>query len=170
MKKLISILLVITLVLGISGVALAGTGSATSTVTITFSEIAVLGVSGTAGTITIVAPVIAGNLSADVQENNTIMSWTSNTASGLTRKITGSLDVLFPGINLYATVAAPGGNSGTSVGELHFAAATTYEFVTGIGNCNVSAQAITFRANVTGMVTPYTETAQTITWTLTEAN
>ena len=46
MKRLISILLVITLVLGISGVALAGTGSVTSTLTITFSEIAVLGVSG----------------------------------------------------------------------------------------------------------------------------
>ena len=46
MKKLISILLVITLFLGISGVALAGTGSTSSSVTITFSEIAVLGVSG----------------------------------------------------------------------------------------------------------------------------
>jgi len=170
MKKLISILLVIVLTFVLSEVALAARGSANSSVTITFSEIAVLGVSGTTGTITIVAPGNAGDLPADVQENNTTMSWTSNTASGLTRKITGSLNVLFSGINLYATVAAPGGAGGTSAGELHFAeAATTYEFVAGIGNCNVSAQAITFRASVTGMVTPYTETAQTITWTLTEA-
>jgi len=173
MKKLISVLLVIVLTLGLSGVALAATGTASQSVTITFSEIAVLAVSGDPLPITIAAPDAAGDLPADQSDNNTTMSWTSNTGfqqpNQLTRKITGSLGVLFSGIDLYATVAAPGGTSGASANELKFtAAATGYEFVTGIENCNVSDQMITFRANVTGMVTPYTATVQTITWTLTE--
>jgi len=172
MKKLISILLAIVLTFVLSSIALAGTGGGNSSVTITFSEIAELGVSGNPGTLTIVAPTTAGDLPADQSDATTTMSWTSNTAFTtvqLTRKITGSLDVLFSGIDLYGTVAAPGTTSGASAGELLFAAAVTgYEFVTGIENCNISAQAITFRANVTGMVTPYTSTAQTITWTLTE--
>lgn len=173
MKRLISILLVIVLTFALSGIALAGTGGGNSSVTITFSEIAELGVSGNPGTLTIVAPATAGDLPADQSDNGTTMSWTSNTdyvaEAQQTRKITGSLDVLFSGIDLYGTVAAPGGTSGTSANELKFAeAAVAYEFVTGIENCNVSAQMITFRANVTGMVTPYTSTAQTITWTLTE--
>ena len=169
MKKLISILLVMVLTFVLSGVALAGTGEDSSTVTITFSEIAELGVSGNPGTLTIVAPTTAGDLPADQSDNGTTMSWTSNVASELTRKITGSLDVLFSGIDFYGTVVAPGSTDGISANELKFAeAAAAYEFVTGIGNANVSAQTITFRANVTGMVAPYTATVQTITWTLTE--
>ena len=173
MKKLMRILLVMVLTFVLSGVALAGTGGDSSSVTITFSEIAELGVSGNPGILTIIAPTTAGDLPADQSDAATTMSWTSNTAyvgeAQQTRKITGSLDVLFSGINLYGTVAAPGSTEGASAGELLFTeAAAAYDFVTGIENCNVSAQAITFRANVTGMVTPYTSTAQTITWTLTE--
>ena len=172
MKKLLVGLLVGALALGLSGVAMAGTGSASSGTTITFDEIAVLAVSGNPGTITIAAPAAAGDLPADVSDATTTISWTSSTefnVSQYTRKVTGSLDVLYSGIDLYGTVAAPGTTQGASAGELKFAvAATGYEFVTGIENCNVSDQTITFRANVTGMVTPYTATAQTVSWTLTE--
>ena len=158
------------MIFGLTGVLMAATGSVGSGVTATFEEIADLSVSGNPGTITIAAPAVAGDLPADVSDATTTMSWTSNVPELTSRKITGSLDVLFSGINLYATVAAPGGTSGASAGELLFtAAATAYEFVTGIENCSVSAQMITFRANVTGMVTPYTATAHTITWTLTAA-
>ena len=168
MKKLISILLAIVLTLGLSGVALAES-SDSSIVTITFSEINELAVSGNPSTLTIVAPTTAGELPADQSDATTTMRWTSNVGDDLTRKITGSLGALFSGIDLHATVAAPGTTSGTSPGELEFTAADTdYEFVTGIGNCNVSAQTITFRAEVTEMVAPYTSTAQTITWTLTD--
>ena len=168
MKKLISILLAIVLTLGLSGVALAES-SDSSIVTITFSEINELAVSGDPGTIVIAAPAAAGDLPADVEEATTTMRWTSNVVVDQTRKITGSLGVLFSGIDLHATVAAPTGTSGTSASELEFTVATTaYEFVTGIGNCNVSAQTITFRAEVTEMVAPYTGTSQTITWTLTD--
>ena len=167
--SLVVLLLVGVLLAGSTDVGMATTDTASSTVTITFSEISELAVSGDPGTLTIVAPAAAGNLPADQSDATTTMSWTANVAAGLTRKVTGSLDVLFSGINLYATVAAPGGTDGTSAGEVQFAVgATAYDYVTAIGNCNVSAQTITFRASVSAMVAPYTSTSQTVTWTLTE--
>ncbi len=169
MKTLAKVLLLAALVVGLEAVAMAGTGSTTQTVTITFSEIAEIGVSGDPATITIVAPATAGDLPADQTEATTTMAWTSNVAATLTRKITGSIDGLFNGINLYTTVAAPGSTDGTSAGETQFVAAVTaYDFVTAIGNSNTSAQTITFKASVTSMVAPYTSTSQIITWTLTE--
>ena len=156
-------------VVGLSLGVFAATDTATSTVSITFSEIAVLDVSGDPGLLTIAAPASAGDLPADQSDATTTMSWTSSVGTAATRMITGSIASLFSGIDLYATIAAPGGTEGTSAGELKFTAATTdYEFVTAIGDCNVTAQTITFRANVTAMVTPYTNTQIVITWTLTE--
>ena len=170
MKKLLTILSTAALALFVSAVVMAVEDTASSSVTITFSEIAVVDVSGNPGTITIAAPSAGGDLPADASDNSTTMSWTSNVSGITSRKISGSLDVLFSGIDLYATVAAPGSDDGVSAGELKFtAAATAYDYVTGIKNCNVSAQTITFRASVTGMVAPYTSTSQTITWTLTAA-
>ena len=169
MKILAKVLLLAALVVGLEGVAMATTDSDTQTVTITFSEISELAASGDPGTITIVAPVTAGDLPADQTEATTTMAWTSNVGAALTRKITGSIDGLFSGINLYATLAAPGGADGTSAGETLFvAAATAYDFVTAIGNSNTTAQTITFKASVTSMVAPYTATSQIVTWTLTE--
>jgi hypothetical protein len=169
MKLLARTLLMVALVIGLTSVAIATTGTAQSTVTITFSEISELAVSGNPGTLTIVAPASAGSLPADQSDASTTMSWTSNVAASQTRKVTGSVATLFSGIDLYGTVAAPGTTSGTSAGELKFAeAATAYNFVTGIGNCNVSTQTVTFRANVTSMVAPYTSTQKVVTWTLTE--
>ena len=156
-------------VVGLSLGVFAATDTATSTVSITFSEIAVLEVSGDPGLLTIAAPATAGDLPADQSDATTTMSWTSNVGAAATRMITGSIASLFSGIDLYATIAAPGGTEGTSAGELKFTAATTdYQFVTAIGDCNVSAQMITFRANVTAMVAPYTNTQIVVTWTLTE--
>ena len=170
MKKLLVVLLVGALALGLSGVAMAVEDVGASGVTVTFSEIAELVVSGNPGTMTIAAPETGGSLPADVSDTATTMSWTSNAAGATTRKITGSLDVLFSGVDFYGTVAAPGSTDGASAGELKFAvAATAYDFITGIGNCNVSTQTITFRINITGMVAPYTATTQTISWTLTAA-
>ena len=170
MKKLLVVLLVGALALGLGGVAMAVEDTGASGVTVTFSEIAELVVSGNPGTLTIDPPAAAGDLPADVSDATTTMGWTTNVAGETSRKISGSLDVLFSGINLYGTVAAPGGDDGVSAGELLFAVATTgYDFVTGVKNCNVTLQTITFRVNVTGMVAPYTATANTVSWTLTAA-
>jgi hypothetical protein len=161
----IAALVVVGLSLGVSAV----TDTATSTVSITFSEIAVLDVSGDPGLLTIAAPAAAGDLPADQLDTTTTMSWTCNVDAATTRKVSGSIESLFSGIDLYATIAAPGTTEGTSAGQLLFAAAATdYDFITTIGDCNVSAQTITFRANVSAMVAPYVNTQIVITWTLTE--
>jgi hypothetical protein len=170
MKKYLVMFFTGVMVLFLSGVAMAETDTASSVVTITFSEVAELGVSGDPGTMTIDNPASAGNLPADATESTTTMSWTSNVPAAQTRKITGNLDVLFSGILLYANVSAPGTDGGTSAGKTQFvAAATDYDFVTAIGNCNASAQSVTFTAEVSEMVAPYTSTAHTITWTFTAA-
>ncbi len=168
MKTLAKVLLAAVLVVGLEAVAMAVTDSCTQTVTITFSEIADIAVSGDPATLTISAPATTGQLPADQTDATTTMAWTSNVAVGLTRKITGSIDGLFANIDLYVTIAAPGGTDGTSVGETLFVAAiTNYDFVTAIGNSNTSSQTITYRASVTSLGTPYT-TSQIVTWTLTE--
>ena len=168
MKILAKVLLAASLIVGLEAVAMAVTDSCTQTVTITFSEAADIAVSGDPATLTIGAPVTAGGLPADQTDATTTMAWTSSVADTLTRKITGSIDGLFNGINLYATVATPGGADGTSAGETLFAAAVTdYDFVTAIGNSNTSSQTITYRASVTTIVAPYTA-SQIVTWTLTE--
>ena len=147
----------------------AATDTDTQTITITFEEIAAIGVSGDPGTLTITAPATPGDLPDDETDNTTTMAWTSSVATGLTRDITGQIDGLFSGIDLYCTVAAPGGSDGTSAGETQFAAATTdYDFVTGVGASNSSGNTITYRADCTSLVETYTNDTQIVTWTLQE--
>ena len=168
LERLLIALVVMVLSLGLVARAMAGTGTDTQNVIITFSEIAEIAASGDV-TITIAAPATPGDLPADVSDTSTTMAWTSNVGAATTRKITGALDVLFSGVDLYATVDAAGSADGTAASETKFAAATTaYDFVTAIGNSNQSGKQITIRTNVTSMVAPYTSTSQAITWTLTE--
>jgi len=169
MKKLAKILLPILIIVLLTAVVTATTDTANQTVSITFDEISVLAARGDPGLLTIAAPAAAGDLPADQSDATTTMAWTANKAGATTRKITGSIDTLFTGIDLYGTVGGPGGTDGTSAGETEFAvAATDYDFVTAIGNTNTSAQTITYKASVSAMADPYTNTQQTVTWTLTE--
>jgi len=164
----IKILTAVVLVLGLSLLAIAASDTDTQTVTITLEEIATISASGDPATMTFTAPATPGDLPADVSDNSTTMAWTSNVASGNTRKITGQIDGLFTNINLFATITATGSN-GTSAGETQFAAATTdYDFVTGITDENTSGETITFRASMTAMTEPFTDQTQIVTWTLTE--
>jgi hypothetical protein len=167
MKTLIKILLLVALVAGLATLSIAS-NTDDSTVTITFSEIAEIAVSGNPGTLTIAAPATPGDLPADQSDATTTMAWTSNVTSG-TRKITGKLDSTFNGIELSATVAVANG-CGTSAGKETLTTSDT-DFVTGIGNCNTTTPGgtITFTAHVTSMVAPYTNTQKVVTWTLTDA-
>ena len=169
MKSLLKVLLLTVLIAGFTGVAAATTDVDTQSVSVTFSEISEIAASGNPATLTIVAPATAGDLPADQTENSTTMAWTSNVASGQTRKISGLLypSSCFSGINMHVTIAAPGGSDGTSAGE-QIILPTSVDFVTGIGNCNVAGQTITFRAEVTEMVNHYTSYGKTVVWTLTE--
>ncbi|MHC4186903.1 MAG: hypothetical protein ACYSRQ_01805 [Planctomycetota bacterium] len=166
--NVIKILTAVSLVLGMSFLAIAATDTDTQTVTITLEEIASIAASGDPATMTFVAPAVPGDLPADVSDNSTTMGWTSNVGAGTTRKITAQIDGLFTNIDLFATLTAAGSN-GSSAGETQFAAATTdYDYVTGITNENPSGETITFRASMTAMTAPFTDQTQIVTWTLTE--
>jgi hypothetical protein len=169
MKTLAKLLLFAVLFFGLVQVVMATQHSDTQTVTITFSEIYELGVSGDPGTLVIDVPLVPGDLPEDETDATTTMAWTSNVDSGKTRKITGQLNGLFSGVDLYATVAAPGSAGGTSAGEVKLIAVSAGDYVTGIGNCHTSGNTITYRADVpTEMVAPYTDTTHDVTWTLTD--
>jgi len=167
MKTLIKILLLVALVAGLVTLAIAS-DTDISTVTITFSEITEIDVTGNP-TLTIVAPATPGNLPAYQTDATTTMAWTANVVSG-TKKITGKLDSTFSGIDLSATVTVAGG-CGSSAGSKTFTI-SDQDFVTGITNCNTGTPGgtITFRADVTSMVAPYTSTQKVVTWTLTAAS
>ncbi len=164
MKTLIKSLSLVALFAGLATLAIA-TNTDDSTVTITFSEIAELAVSGDPNPLTI-ATATAGSLPGDQTDATTTMAWTANATSG-TKKITGKIASLFDGIDLYATVTVAGG-CGSSAGEQKLIETDT-DFVTGIDNCNTGTPGgtITFRANVTSMVAPYSSTQKVVTWTLT---
>jgi hypothetical protein len=167
MKTLIKILISVALVAGLATLTIASNID-TSTVTITFSEITEVDVTGNP-TLTIVEPATPGDLPADQSDTSTTMAWTANVASG-TKKITGKLDSTFSGIDLSATVTVAGG-CGSSAGSKTFTT-SDQDFVTGITNCNTGTPggAITFTAHVTSMVAPYTSTQKVVTWTLTNAS
>jgi len=168
MKLLIGKILLIFLILTMTSIALAVIDTATQDITITFDEVAAVSVSGDPGTLIFTAPASPGDLPADQSDSSTTMSWTSNVGAAMTRKITGNIDALFNGVNLYVTVDDAGSN-GTSAGETQFlAAATDYDFVTGITNEDVLGETITYRAQVSSMVVPYSNVTHTVTWTLTE--
>lgn len=167
MKTLIKILISVALVAGLATLTIAATDTATSTVTITFSEIAEIAVSGNPSPLTI-ATTTAGSLPDDQSDATTRMLWTSSVATGQTRKVTGKIASLFDGIDLYATVVAA--NSCGSTANEQKLIETDTDFVTGIGNCitDIPGGTITFRADVTQMVAPYTSTQKVVTWTLTD--
>jgi len=165
MKTLIKILISVALVAGLATLTIAAT--TTSTVTITFSEIAEIAVSGNPSPLTITTTT-AGSLPNDQSDASTKMLWTSNVATGQTRKVTGKIASLFDGIDLYATVVAA--NSCGSTANEQKLIETDTDFVTGIGNCitDIPGGTITFRAHVTQMAAPYTSTQKVVTWTLTD--
>src|SRR5665648_199353 len=79
MKKLMSILLVVVvLTLGLSGMAMAATDTATQGVTVTVDEIAVIDVTGGAITMAVVAPTAGGALPADVTNATAYLQYTCN--------------------------------------------------------------------------------------------
>jgi hypothetical protein len=162
--KFMFVILAMVMAFGLTGVSMA----AEQTATIIFDEINVIAASGAVTTMQIIAPSTPGALPADVEDDDTTLAWTANVPASHVRKITAQLSALFPGVDLHVTVAAPGDAGGTSANELQLAAASAVDCVTAIGNCNVSSKELHYRGEVTEMVAPYTATAKTVTWTITD--
>jgi cytoskeletal protein RodZ len=160
MKKGLIYLLVLGFILGLSGLAMAGT--ATQTVTIVVSAINAISVSGPPGTLTVNAAT-AGSQPTPVSDNTTTYNITTNAVSGSPVKITGVLSAALPtGLTLTINLAAP--STGTSLGAVALSA-TPASLVTGIYQDINSSLMITYTASAT-VAAPIGTTSETVTLTL----
>ncbi len=177
MKSLakVLLLLVIGMLAGLPAAVKAATDNAYYDVDIRLYQIASIAPSGDPPTLTIVAPATAGDLPAAQSDATTTLLWSSAVESsiGYTRKLTASIDTLFDGIDLSASVsvATGTGDLGTSAGEVVLTT-IDQDFITGMGSCwtGLTGNTVTFKATVTGMVAPYTAATRVVTWTLTNAS
>ena len=151
----------------LTGSALGGTTDS-HTVAITLQEIAELACSGSPSTLVLSnVSTTPGSLPAPVTDATTSLSWTSSVASGMTRKITASLDSNYPaGIVLKATLAKPAGSNGTSSGQKTLSD-TTQDMFTGIAGEPCTGATITFEASLASIVAPVSSESKILTWTLT---
>ncbi len=165
-RKLIA-LFIITLEMAGATAALAASDTATQSVTVTSPESALLGGSGNPGALVLDgASTVAGSLPA-VTDSSTSLSWTSNAAAGLSRKLTAKLDSDMPAnIVLKAAVAKPSGSGGTPA-SARALSSTARDMFWDITNENCTGATITFEASLSAMVEPQTVT-RTVTWTLSE--
>jgi len=147
--------------------AFAVTGAATQSVTVTIEEVALLGASADPGTFTLSgADTVAGSLPV-VSDTSTSLSWTSNAAAGLSRKITARLDSDMPAsFVLKATLAKPSGSGGTPAPQRTLSS-TAGDMFWDITNESCTGATITFEASLSAMVPPQTVN-RTVTWTLSE--
>ena len=138
------------------------------TVAITLQEIAELACSGSPPALVLSnAGTKPGSPPAPVTDATTSLSWTSSVASGMTRKITASLDSDYPaGIVLKATLAKPAGSNGTSSGQKTLSD-TAQDMFTGIAGEPCTGATITFEASLTTIVAPVASESKILTWTLT---
>jgi len=170
MKKTKLFLLTAALTLFLCGMAIAQ-DSQNHNVTVTLGEVAKIGINGGNVTLTFnTAGTTPGDLPTPVTDATTDLRWTSNVASGLTRKITAALEADYAaGIVLKVTVGAPatGTTTGSSAGEITLST-TDQDAFTGITNENCKDAALSYEASLTAMVEPNGGEIHQITYTLTD--
>ncbi len=162
MKKLILGLVMIGLVFGLAGVAMAANTDSHS-VTVTVSAINEIDVSGGNLTLTINAAA-AGEEPAAVSDSTTCgLVWTTNEAS---KKITVQSNLASPTFTLKALATGVSGG-GSAASEVTFSNASVHDFVAGIateiGGCNITYTASATAAQGTG------SDVHTITYTITDS-
>lgn len=142
MKKILGVLLAAALTLGLAGVVMAGTDTATDDFSITVDEVAVLDVSGALGNFTVSAPATGGDAFViTTADANTYLQYTSTVASAVTRTITAAITTgdIPAGLSLNVISGTPTG-TGTvgslSAGGQDFTtgALTGGTIITGIGS------------------------------------
>lgn len=153
--KILSLFLVITTILGLSGLALAADFT---TQTVTFEVLAVndISVSGDPGPLV----TIAGSSDTD---NSTTYNITTNEAN---KKITGQLDAdMPPNTTLEINLAAPTG--ATSLGNVILSSAAA-DLVTGIGILSESGLTITYTFTADASAGVIASDTRTVTLTITD--
>ncbi len=140
MKKLINLALVSILVLGFSGLAQAQSDDTdTQALTITINEIKVLEIIGSAITLTITAPTVAGDLPQGDSDSSSLAQYTSVVAPASTHKITAQLDVAEPdGMTLTLTTSPPA-SCGTAVTDANLTNLSAVDVITAIAGCKTGS-------------------------------
>lgn len=164
----------------LSAVGLASAQStANQTVTMQVNAIGVLRVTGNPAALVVSAPASGGLVPDNPQNNSTYAQYTSTVPSGQTRRLTahwGASDEAPAGCSLKLTATTPGGNQGSSAGQITLSA-TAQNVVTGIRSCATgqgptSGAQLTYVLSVDDvelLVAGETKTA-TVTLTLTDAS
>jgi len=164
-------LLTAALTLFLCGMAMAQGDSQNHNVTVTLGEVAKIGINGGNVTLTFnTGGTTPGDLPIPVTDATTDLRWTSNVASGLTRKITAALEADYvTGIVLKITVGAPatGTTTGASAGQITLST-TDQDAFTGITNEHCKDAALSYEVSLTAMVEPNGGEMHQVTYTLTD--
>ena len=161
MRKLVAVLMGLGLIVGLSGMAMAG-NSAQQTVTYEVQAINELSASGDPAAL-VVNAAVAGSAPTEVSNALTTYAITTNESS---KKITGKINTAMgSGLTLKVNLAAPTG--GTSAGDVSLSA-TDQDLVTGITKLNESGKTITYKFSATSDAGVISEATKTVTFTITD--
>jgi len=161
-KRWVASLLALTLVLGVSGLAIGG-DTATQTLACEVQAINEISVSGEPVTLAVTAAT-AGSQPDSVTDDTTTYAITTN---GTDKKITGAVDPAMPtGVTLKINLAAPTG-AGTSSGDITLAI-TSADLVTGITQVAETEMKITYTLSATVDAGVVASDTRTVTLTITD--
>ena len=136
MKILRAVLTGCVVVLAAAGLIQAAV-TANQTVTMTVNSICVLALTGNPSALTVTAPATGGLDPSNPTDTSTYAQYTSTVPTGQSRRLTaawGGADAAPAGCSLKLTASSPGGNKGTSSGQVTVSA-TAQNIVTGIRSC-----------------------------------
>ena len=158
MKKLMVVLLALSLCLGLVGTAMAAS-SGSHSVAITIETINEITVTGT--------PTLVISSTGEVTDSSCTLDWSTNATASKGAKISAQLGTDYTtGITLEAAVVPGAGSSGASIGTLTLSFGSSQDLVTGLTCEDVTGSAITYTATATMAVEPGIYT-QTVTYTIT---
>jgi len=166
MKKALTIILTIALVLGVYGVAHAA-DTATQSVSFQVEEINVIAVSGDPGTLIITAAAAAAApgepILSDPDSSTTYAITTNKTGKKITAKLSSPM---LPGLTLMVNLEAPTG--ATPIDDVELSETIAKDVVTGISKVAQKDLTITYTLKATGEAEPGSS-ANMVTFTLTDA-
>jgi len=158
--KLLTALMVVCVILGLTGGAIAG-NSATTTIVVRVLEINELSMDGSISLI--IDSAVAGQKPDDAVDTATY----NITTNGSNKRITGRINTVMPdGVTLSVNVAAPI-NSGSSKGFVELTS-TDADLVTGITRVAESGLDMTFRLSASLPVRIVSQTSTIVTLTVTD--
>ena len=158
MKKLMVVLLALSLCLGLVGTAMAAS-SGSHSVAITIETINEITVTGT--------PTLVISSTGEVTDSSCTLDWSTNATASKGAKISAQLGTDYAtNITLMAAVVPGSSSNGTAATTQTLSATSAVDLVTGLTCEDVTASLITYTATATIAVEPATYT-QTVTYTIT---